>query len=97
MKCLYVVPVYFSNMFHLTQYRNIHANIGTQLGLISHINSNLTREDMDIYRMHRVTGSIGAHLRMAADKYTERTYNNVFVNSVKVTHEPISPTSHLFI
>ncbi len=50
---LYVV-VYFSDMFHLIQYRNTYADIGTQqLGLTSHINSginsNLNREDMDLY------------------------------------------------
>ncbi len=51
-------------MFYLIQYRNIHAyrNSG-QLGLTSHINSNLDREDMDIYIMHRITDSIDANMR----------------------------------
>ncbi len=32
--------------------------------LTSHINSNLNREDMDIYIMHRITNSLGANMRM---------------------------------
>ncbi len=46
-----VVVVYFSDMFHLTQYRNTDTwryRNPAHLGLTSHIDSNLTGEDMDI-------------------------------------------------